>query len=370
MSKKEERETRDRDAEHRQILPKVDDPDMFEWLESLFYLSPRKPPDPDAKGSAPGTPKQELDTFPEMVELRAVFGMGGRDIGPAIGKPQTWRPMVNPAPTRETLVGLANAFLAAAQKDARALGRRQKYALSASSTQKGAQAYTRYLFEVVPQSKEYTNEQRPAADDEDTHSDRERRDSQAHMRWLMSHAAEQQTNMNSLMMAITQQQAEQLMSERAAYRALLTVNEELASKKQERDIQLKWAEQKAMVLGDMWNSVKSLLPAVVVHLTKGKAGIVEGIKGFVESLSDEQRGEFFGHAGENDTHVPGILSTQQVELFAAIVDGSTDASRISEFVQSFNSEQFNRAQAILKPEQIQTLATLAQAASRTSEKSS
>ncbi len=369
MSKKEERETRDRDAEHRQILPKVDDPDMFEWLESLFYLSPRKPPEPDAKGAAPGTPKQELDTFPEQVELRAVFGMGGRDIGPAIGKPQTWRPMVNPAPTREALVGLANTFLAAAQKDARALGRRQKYALSASSTQKGAGAYTRYLFEVVPQSKEYTNEQRPASDDDDLHRDRFFRDMMAHSRWQQAQLAEQQSSSQKLMLAFMQQQSEQLMQRDAAYRALLVANEELASKKQERDIQLKWAEQKAMVLGDMWNSVKSLLPAVVVHLTKGKAGIVEGIKGFVESLSEEQRTEFFGRAGENDTHVPGILSTAQVTLFAAIVDGSTDPSRISEFVQSFNAEQFNRAQAILKPEQIQTLATLAQAASRVNEKS-
>jgi hypothetical protein len=178
MAKKEEKED-----PHRQITPIAvgEAVEMLAWLEDLFSLSPRD--------TEVGKVKTTPDEMPERVVLRAVFGQGGRDLGPEI-KAETWKPTTSPLPSREFLLTLANKFLGLARKDCAALGKPQRYGLFAYSNFKGASYYERHLFSLSPGAKEYREHEAPATDDEDTHRDRLLASSLAHARWQQEQFAE------------------------------------------------------------------------------------------------------------------------------------------------------------------------------------
>lgn len=355
MAKKIEKED-----PHRQIIPSVigEAAEICDWLEGLFILSP--------KDTEPGKPKTEPDSMPEKIVLRPVVGSSGVNTGPDLDE-ETWKPMVSPVPGREKLVQLANRFYASANKHCSSLGRKHKYALFAFNNLKGPSAYKTYFFAVAPGSKQYTDKNFPsgASDDEDTHRDRLLSTALAHNRWQQEQLTEAISGVMKLQNEIIRQQSETIARQDQERRAWILASEEALSKKQEREIAAAWAQAKISALADMWNSVKGLLPAVVIHATKGKVGIPEGLKTFVDGLSDETRLALFGEWDDGKCVKGGILDENQVHFIGNIIEGKIEPSRISEFMVGLRQEQMMECQKVLRPDQLQALIALAKAANDT-----
>jgi len=344
-----------KDDAHRQIIPVVDNQDIFGWLLDLFHLSPRS--------EAPGEVKAEPDRFPERVELCPVFGRGGKDRGRPIHTLE-WKPTSSPQPTTEQVVMMTNDFHARAQTDCNGLKHPQRYGLFAFSTLKGSDYYSRCLFPLEVTGRTYAEKDAPAIDDEDTHRDRLLSSALAHSRWSQEHFAEAISGVLKLQQDIIRQQSDTIARQDSERRAWILASEEALSRKQERDIQLKRSEVVNEVLTDAWHSVKGLLPAMKVYLSKGKVGIVEGIREFVDSLTDGERESLFGVLGEDGSLAKqGILKPEQIALFLKIAEGQAPPDKLGEFMMSFEPDQLMAAQQAIAPEKLTALMGVVKAAS-------
>jgi hypothetical protein len=356
---------KEKDDPHRQITPVVtgDVAEMCAWLEELFNLTPHD--------TEPGKPKTQPDSMPERIVLRAVVKRNA--IGPEI-KAKEWKPMSSPLPTREALVMLANMFYGHAKKDAAALGRHQRYGLFAYSNLKGPEDYERHYFFVDQGAKEYgKGEIIPASDDDDTHRDRLLARTLADARWHTETFMEAHGNVLRAVMennrSLQEQLAHkemQLMQREVERRQMIVANEEMLSKKQEREIAAESAKMKNTIIQESILAVKSLLPAFQIYLSKGKIGIVEGLRDFVEGLSADVKESLFGKWSNGERETAGILDEHQVRGFFSVLDGSTPASAIVGFMQSLRPEQVGAAQSMLSPAQFQTLLGIAKSVEATS----
>ena len=351
MAKKEV----EREDAHRQITPVLtgEAAEIWDWLESLFHLSPR-----DAE---PGKVKSTPDSFPERVVLRQMIG---RDMGPELMS-ETWKPTVSAPPSREQLVALANRFLARAQKDASVQGHRTRYLLLAYSPFKGSAAYERYPFVLMPGGKEFKESEAPATDDEDTHRDRLLSTALDHARWKDEQFSESISGVLALQQEIIREQRATITSMEADRRAWMLATEEALSKKLDREVKLQWAQTKNQVVADMWTSAKSLLPllpTVAGALTDGKAGFDIGIRTFLDALTADQAVKLFGGwEGEKQTS-PGILDAEQCRLIRAIAKGEASPARLADI--AVRQEQVAAAQRVLKPDQLMVLGQLLGAAAK------
>jgi hypothetical protein len=335
----------EKDDPHRQIVPRVSGlgAEIFEWLESLFELS--------ESDAAPGTPKPGTDTFPDSVVLK-MAGRSGSDQGGDITR-FDWKATAASLPTREKLVEIANDIVRAAQKDANALGRSQRYGLFAYSNRKGAGNYARHLFNVEASIKGDL-----ASDDEDTHRDRLLSTSLAHARWQQEQFAEAISGVMNLQRDIIRQQQSTIAQMEADRRQWILTYEESLSKKQERETAAEYAKLKTDAIREGFDLLKGLLPTVQAYLTKGKLGLVDGVKKFLDSLTGEQKLKLFGADAEADA----ILDVEQRQILLQVADGATEPKRLAEFMQMLRPEQIEQAQAILTEGQAQQLYSLGAAA--------
>ena len=111
--------------------------------------------------------------------------------------------------------------------------------------------------------------------------------------------------------------------------------------------------------------VKSLLPAFQIYLSKGKIGIAEGLKTFIQSLSQDQELKLLGKWEDGECKHQGILDGDQLRTILAIVQGKVDPKAVSQVMSSLRPDQMAGAQEILRPEQLQSLFILAKAAGDT-----
>jgi hypothetical protein len=356
----------EKDDPHRQIVPSLsgEAASIHEWLEALFYLSPRK--DPDEKGSEPGKPKSEPDSMPERVVLRAISKRGGIDVGAQI-KEKTWKPFSSAVPSREFLVSLANEFYSAARKDASTNGKQQRYGLFAFNNMKGSDYYERHLFVVDPGIKELKEgEAFSASDDEDTHRDRLTSQALMHTRWTLEYASKQ---IDGAMKAIMENNRQLMDQNNRLYEAnrqhekdrreMLLQVEEALDRKEERKDKAEWQklQRDAIMLGA--KTVAGLLPGIVAHATKGKAGAVEGLKAFVASMDQEQHQKLFGEISPEGRVVnPGIFTPEQVAIFNAILEEKIPVNNINSLIADLNPEQIMQVQSVLSLDQVQMLATI------------
>jgi len=347
------------DKPARQIVPDLrgEAREIFDWLESLFNIS--------ARDTAPGKVKTEPDSFPERISLHAVYGRTGENYAPAICG-ESWKPGVSDPPSRERLAELANYFYGRAQKDASTLRKMQRYGLYAFSNIKGPRHYDRHLFLAMPGGREMTEEEAralPAADDEDTHRDRFLGQMMAHQRWQHEQFTEAMSGVMKLQQSIIAQQQNTITQMEADRRADRLAAEEALSKKQERELAAEWAKAKITMLGDMWGSLKGYLPAAATYLTKGKVGIVEGLKEFLGGLTEDTRIALLGDWDQNDNCTkPGVLDETQVKMLSGIIAGDIPPTEISEFIIGLRPDQLAAANNILTPQQIQQLGALVKAA--------
>jgi hypothetical protein len=365
-SKDKDKEAVDPEALHRQIIPTLvgETADMFAWLERLFDIAPKD-------GEKPGDPKRNPDSFPERVVVCPVYGKGGVDKGLDLDF-KNWKPMLSPIPTREALVTITNDFYRAAKNHCsvnRPTGpiRSARYALFAYNSVKGSNAYAAHYFVVTPGPREYREGDMPSTDDEDTHKDRLLAQSLADKRWMMEHYTESMSGLikaqqedRQMLRDIVKDLSAQNVQLYAERRQMIIASEEALSKKAERENMQKWMDVKIAVVGDLLASIKPYLPALAAHVTKGKAGVIEGLHAFLGGLSPEQNKALFGGPGE-----PGLLDEDQAQLILGIADRKIDQARLPEFVMGLRPEQMQtvQEQGILRPDQLQSLGVLVKLAS-------
>lgn len=363
MARKKGEDDERRDP-HRQVIPKVQDLKMFEWLEGLFNLTP--------KDTEPGKPKSKPDSFPEEIVLREVFGSDDRDYGPPITT-REWKPTTSPQPDREEIVVLSNEFYEEAQRACNVARRKKKFRLFAKSSLKGAEPYSFYPFSLRPTGTEYGAKNGlpvPASDSDDTHRDRLLDASLEHNRWLTSQYTEATSELIRLQQDQIKQQAETIARQDVERRAWILASEQALSQASERRIKEERAQVWNDVLKDGWDSVRGLVPGLVAYATKGNVGIVEGLSQFLEKLGKEPEREqaLLGRWENGQIIERGILDEDQVKLLYGIADGQIDSMRILEFMVSLSSEQLGAAQQVLKPSEVQSLMVLAKAAQSAKER--
>jgi hypothetical protein len=347
MSREKKSPIEEKDDPHRQIIPRATGiaAQILEWLETLFNIAEN-----DAE---PGQIKTGTDTFPHSIQLK-IAGRGGADQGQTIEQ-NDFRPMSSALPSRDRLVEMANHFVSKAQQDANALGHSQRYGLFVYSPLKGAGAYSRFLFNVDGGA-----HRDAPSDDEDTHRDRFLTGMSAHMRWMTEHYTEAVGGVMSMQRDIIRQQQLTIAQMETDRREWIKVSEEALSRKDERERANEWAAFKMDALREGFEMLRPLVPVVQAYLTKGKTGLLEGLKKFLDSLSGEQRIKLFGA----DDGSEGILGSEQRMLILQIADGNEDPKRLAEFATSLTPEQISAAQEVLTASQAQQLYGLASAATK------
>jgi hypothetical protein len=347
------------------VIPVAQDREMFEWLEALFNLTPRD--------TEPGKPKSSPDSFPEQVVLREVFDAEARHYGQPIVTKE-WKPSTSPQPAREELVSVANEFRAAAQRVCNVAHKRKRFRLFALSSLKGADPYEQYAFGLSPTGIEYGGKggQPPPSDSDDTHRDRLLESSLEHNRWLTVQYTEATAELIRLQQDQIKQQAETIARQDGERRQWILASEQALSQASERKIKEERAQVFNEVLKEGWESVRGLLPGIVAYATRGKTGIVEGLRQFLEGIAREPEREraLFGKWEGGQVVERGILEEDQVKMLYGIADGHVDPMRITDFMASLSMEQLSAAQQVLKPSEIQGLMVLAKAAQSAKEKES
>jgi hypothetical protein len=184
----------------------------------------------------------------------------------------------------------------------------------------------------------------------------------ADSRWQKEQFSEAISGVMKLQNEIIRQQADTIARQDAERRAWILASEEALSKKQEREIAADWAKFKQKSIEEGVLMLKGIMPAVQIYLSKGKVGIAEGLKSFIEGLSSEAELALFGKWEGGICQKSGILDQDQIKMLVGIAEGKIDPKHVTEVVSGFRAEQLQAASQVLRPDQIQTLGALAKAA--------
>ena len=267
--------------------------------------------------------------------------------------------------TRERLVEIGNKIVAAAQADCDALRRPTIYAVLAFHPTMSADSYARHLLRLAPKSALAVDADGVVSEDNvmstklllgllaDTKRDQ---------RWVMeqamnvmSGAAERDAARIAALEGIQKESFERQAK-------LLAATEAALSTADERKIKREWNEMKMEGMRQGLATLRTLVPGVVAAVTQGRAGVMEGIKGFADSLNPDQRVRLFGRWRDADTQIaPGILDPEQTRLFDSIVAGRAEPPHIAKLLDSLRAEQFAAVQQVLTQEQFAGLASVAKA---------
>ena len=270
-----------------------------------------------------------------------------------------------PKLSRERIVEISNKIVAAAQADCDALRRATVYAVLAFHPAMGSDAYSRHLLRLSPKSALAVDADGVVSEDNAMSTklllgllESERRDK----RWMaelmanvVSGASERDT---ARIAALENIQSESW--ERQA--KLIRATEEALSTAAERETKREWNRMKIAGMQQGLAMLGTLVPGVVAVMTQGRAGTVEGIKGFADSLSPDQRVRLFGQWRDADTQIaPGILDPEQARLFDSVAAGRVDPPRVRELLDSLRPEQIAAVQQVLSQEQFAGLISVAKA---------
>lgn len=279
-----------------------------------------------------------------------------------------------PHPGPEALTSLANDLVRKAQGECDVFNKPTRFAVLAYDSARGASYYARQVLSMQPSgmmpsidevaSGGYGDEDDPRIKLLERQLEGERKDK----RWMMEMFSNTMTGVmerDDARMERMEQMLDQTWEKQTKYMA---ATEQMLNQAQERKESAAWAEMKREVVVQAWTSVKGFLPGIVAYATKGQAGVVEGLKTFIDSLTQEQGQAIFGRYDEKGQYIDGgFLTREQVDLFRAIIDGKTDSSRVPEFISSLTPDQFNAAQQVLSPSQIGGLMAVANAVKKANE---
>lgn len=282
-------------------------------------------------------------------------------VDPADAKAKSAKPKL----TRERIVEISNKIVGTAQADCDALRRPTIYAAQAFHPLTGADSYSRHLIRLSPKSALTVDADSIVSEDNLMSTkllvgllESERRDK----RWMaelmaniVSGAAERDAARIAALEGIQKESWER-------HAKLIRATEEALNMADERQIKREWNKMKIAGMQQGIATLATLVPGVVAVMTQGRAGIMEGIKGFADSLSPEQRVRLFGRWRDADTQIaPGILDPEQTRLFDSIAAGRAEPPRARELLDSFRPEQIAAVQQVLTQEQFAGLISVAKA---------
>lgn len=320
--------------EPRQAFHVDADDRLMAWLESVF-------------GEA--GPEDER-SWPSKIVLRAAYGNGKR-YGAII---KTFvQPERGKKPEREQLVTMCNELFALAQAECDAVDRRMTFAALALDPLRSDAPYGRCLITLRPSGTVATAEDE-AGDDEDEGGTKllrellesERRDKRYTLELAMnviSGAMERDSarieRMEQIVEGTWKKQVE-----------LMAATETMLSAASERQLAQEWSRLKVKAVEDGLSMVKGILPGLISAATQGKNAILDGLRSFIQGLTEQQILTLFG----SETQA-GILRREQSELLAAIVRGEASPDRVVEFTSTLEPGQILQAQTILDRGQVASL---------------
>lgn len=306
--------------------------------------------------------------FPQKLILATVHGPSGQRIGQPV-KEYAYRPN-DAKPDHEMQIERANDILREAQQDCDGLGKKMRYGVFAFDLAKGATFYSRYLMRLSPSGASQEKfETGNGFDDEDNGVlptrllisllDSERRDK----RWMM----EQFSNVISGIMERDSERIAQLeemqngMFERS--QRYIAATEEALSRADDRKLRHEREQMKTEMMKQGFALLMDFVPVAKVYLTKGKVGVAEGVKRFVDSLSEEEQARVFGiwDAQTRERKAEGILSLDQCNFVLGIINGQIDPSRMPEFVATLEPQQFQAIQESVPMDKLGKLLMLVEA---------
>lgn len=331
---------------------------------------------PKASAPVPVAPKIEglliflvdlfEDGFPNKVALHAVFGPTGKRRGPLI---KDFSFKASEKPNHEDLIELSNLMVQLAQEECEVFGKSTNFGVFAYDLLRNSEHYQRKLFNLKPQgTSQALAEERGETvyEDEDNGGsmstklllsilEGERRDK----RWMMEMLANVVTGSqqrDAERIAALEEQADGIYDRSTKY---ISATEQMLNQAEDRRAR---SERAAM-----WNEMmregvdmlrKTLVPAVAVYLSKGKVGVVQGLRDFIDGLTADVKRELLGADGER-----GVLDEDQARLILGIADGDEEPRRLTEFLSSLRPEQAQEImeRGLLTPAQIGTLQALAKA---------
>lgn len=350
MSKKEKAEEMETPEKSAQQKAAVDNPEphnrgLFEFLVDVFESG-----------------------FPQKICVATAFGPGGKRTGPIVRelpfKPGREKPNV------EDLVVMSNDFMRIAQDDCNDLDDGpQSYAVMAYDLARSPGPYARKVLRLYPAG----NHQEKAilrGDDLDDQTlsnklllgllESERRDK----RWLMEQFGHMVSGVLERDAARIEALEESKDHDHERQMKLVQATEQMLNQAEDRRSRAERAQIWNDAIKDGISVIKgTLAPAVAVYISKGKVGIVEGLKEFFDGLTEEVRTKLIGVWQENKLVEKGVLEEDQVRHLVGILEGQVDPRTIADFVGALQPHQLQAAAGILTFTQIQTLQALAKAAS-------
>lgn len=345
----------------------------------------RRGPSPRQAAEISSEPKNEAlfkflvnlfeDGFPEKIVLAAVFGAKGQRLGPPI-KEWTYKPNEE-KPKHEAHVTRANLILQFAQNECDVLGRSAPYGVFAYDLARGPTYYSRTIFRLAPSGASQEQfEQRGGFDDDENGVlptklltsllESERRDK----RWLME-------LVSNVVTGAMERDGERIASledqhDKFVERSIKYVNayEEAVSRKDEREQRLKREAMKDEMIQEAFTLAKSFLPVAKIYLTKGKIGVPEGLKAFLDSLSTAEGEAVFGKwdPATSQRLQEGVLNLEQCGFFLGVMKGQIDPARITEFATMIEPGQLEAIQQIVPMEKLGKLFMLVETARKVKEK--
>lgn len=363
MSETQERGSR-ANRDRTQVIPHADRPDVFAFIERLFFGTEDKP---------------------ERIELRQAYGPGCRKYGDVVIHLKEFKGNTE-KPNKEKMAALSNEFVEIAQSNCNEIGKAHKYALLAKHTTKSAAPYGVWIISMMPKQSAHYDPAAPEDEDEDAPGAFEKR----HARQLMEHSLDhiKQSDENerwrqeqfSAAMGhilercdvIIQGQSERIKFLETRNIEMLTVVEQSLDKKQERDMKYENHRMKIDGIREAGKVLSTLLPVAVNRLTArsndpATAALAEAdaLAPILGTLTEDQQAQLWGppvKEGETAIAGRGILTPDQAVILCSVADKAMDAAALEQLLEGgqhpITNEQLNALASVLAQEQIIPLVDL------------
>jgi len=351
MNETETRDTRTKsDRDKAQIEPSPKDPDLFNWLESLFYQEP------------------ETGHYPEKISIVIVSGKYMERTGPTVFEysfaPQKAsteaikRGAGAGKPNREALVAMSNNILYRVQRDCDISQRAQIYQVQAWHLQKSDSPYERWPIRCTPSGR-YTkmSDQRGGAailggdgEDDDTPFERIMKQQNEHHREMFDLTMKTFGGLLDRFDALFQRQETRIEKQDDRINGLNDQLERARSLEAEREERRAWNRMKIEGAEKLIGMGMSVAPVLVNRLvakpgddqSKAPSGELIALQNFfrlerdggrmTHDMIDKAFGVFEGDDANRKMVKPGILSPAQAGLLWAVAAGEAPIDEIDRLV--------------------------------------
>lgn len=318
--------------------------------------------------------------FPQKLTLHVVFGPGGKRVGPPI---EEFPIKTDKKPNHDDLIALANEILQEAQDDCDGLDKETSYGVFPHDTLRSDRPYSRRTFKCYPTG---TSQKVAEARGDIVYEDEEGGgpstkllmsilgDERRDKRWMMEMLANIMSGSAERDAARIEQLEEQNTSNWDRSVKYISATETMLSQAEDRKARAARQEMYNDLLREGFDMLRTtVVPAIAAYASKGKVGISQGVKAFIDGLSEEAEEALFGKWEKGECVVAGVLDAQQVQHAIGIAEGRIDPKTVTAFVDGIRPDQQMAVQGlvergVIKFTQVQALMALAKAARDISDK--